>query len=85
MINSINKVFVINLKEREDRRESMMVKLSKMGFPKEKIEFVEATTKSGDSWITSLKEIGIHITSTNEFITPDTFDFNDETFREYLE
>lgn len=59
MLNAIHKVFVINLAHRTDRKELMMIRLLKMGFKEEQIQFVNATNRSTYSWALALHELGL--------------------------
>ncbi len=67
MLSSIDKVYVINLKSRTDRRKLMKENLRNMGIPARKIEFVEATTRDKSSWDKALKEIG---RTRKDFLSP---------------
>jgi GR25 family glycosyltransferase involved in LPS biosynthesis len=54
----IDKVFIINLVSRTDRKNKMKKSLKLMGIPNNRIEFIPATTRELKSWKSALKEIG---------------------------
>ena len=57
LLDSIEHVFIINLKNRTDRKKSMIEKLKKIGLGLTKITFIEATNRTEESWSNALQEI----------------------------